>query len=110
MADGFVGGGPRKGYYTRYRRDPKLLDIIPVSDSGELLPPTNAGLIGPSTVTTANQSTIGYMVTMARLKQHGENLQVSNLLNKLLSFWPNRLGMLDYFLIIQDLVLTKKAK
>ena len=57
MADGFVGGGPRKGYYTRYRRDPKLLDIIPVSDSGELLPPTNAGLIGPSTVTTANQST-----------------------------------------------------
>ncbi len=55
MADGFIAGGDRKGYYTRYKRSPDVISIIPVTTSGGIAPPTNAGIIGPSTVTQANQ-------------------------------------------------------
>ena len=56
VADGFIAGGSRKGYYEKYARGQSFLTVIPVSDSGELLAPTNAGIIGSSAVSDSDRS------------------------------------------------------
>ena len=45
LADGRIKQGDREGYDLRYAR-PQLLDMIPVDDQGNLLPPLDAGLVG----------------------------------------------------------------
>ena len=56
VADGFIAGGSRRGYYTKYARGENFLSVIPVSDTGELLAPTNSGVIGSASVLDSDRS------------------------------------------------------
>ena len=55
IEQGFIARGERAGYYAKYAK-PGVLATIPVTDTGDLAPPTNAGIIGQSTVLDRDQS------------------------------------------------------
>ena len=56
VVDGFIASGSRKGYYSKYARGSNFLSVIPVSDTGDLLAPTNAGIIGSDVVSNSDRS------------------------------------------------------
>lgn len=55
VSQGFIGEGSRKGYHRQYARA-GVNSVIPVSDSGQLLAPGNAKLVGQSTILERGQS------------------------------------------------------
>ena len=50
IANGFIAEGERKGYYPRYAKGAGFLNVLPVTESGELASPGNAGIINNNTI------------------------------------------------------------
>ena len=55
VRDGFIADGPTKGYHQKYAR-PDILSIIPVTETGDLATPGNAGILNGASITGADQS------------------------------------------------------
>ena len=49
IANGFIAEGNRKGFYPRYAKGSNFLNVLPVTESGELASPGNAGIINNNT-------------------------------------------------------------
>jgi len=55
IKDGFIADGDRKGYYRKYAR-PDILSMIPVTDSGDLASPSDAGILSTKTVLSSDHA------------------------------------------------------
>ena len=55
IADGFIAQGERQGYYTQYRRTNDFYSVIPVTNDGKIASPSDAGILGQSTILDRDQ-------------------------------------------------------